>query len=434
VTFQAFVASNKLRETAVALCNSRLAPTELRFSSSPTLDALIKSGTSRIYADTADRQEIADLLEERNGELYREVDGNTVNQPLVHRVIAHYLSNDEFHKRVKQIRRKDLHLSTAEFALVLYTIICGRIANDWLRSFAKGRPWEISLQLHMKLTGDREAGKRVARLLRAMIPTAIVKVPFAPHAPNCLLVARDLENEGIPVDFTATFSARQAVAAALLSNVARASIFTGRLNQGLRAQLLGEHVTLAAQRAIHHERNVGATKTQLIVASVQDWRTLVNTAGCDIFIAPCAVLEDLISRAKIDPDEIRSQVDTSYADRLGIASEVRARLGEERIGRLFVIEHEFVEFLHEFRQSGQFARTRDSEELIQHFRRAGFGDFFYTPDETEWKAIRSNELPDLDGPLVRKCSLDTQYSLLADGDFQNHQDEMDAEIVERIAG
>jgi transaldolase len=286
----------------------------------------------------------------------------------------------------------------------------------------------------MKLTGDPEAGKRVARLLRAMIPTAIVKVPFAPHAPDCLLDARDLENEGIPVDFTATFSARQAVAVALLSNVTRTNILPGRLNQGLRAHLLGEHVTLATQRAIHHERNLGATKTQLIVASVQDWRTLVNTAGCDIFIAPCAVLEDLISRAEIDPDEIRNQIDTSYADRLGIASEARARLGDERIGRLFLIEHEFVEFLHEFRQNGQFARTRDSEELIQHFRRAGFGDFFYAPDETEWKAIRSNELPDLDGPLVRKCALDTQYSLLADGDFQNHQDEMDAEIVERIAG
>ncbi len=47
-----------------------------------------------------------------------------------------------------------------------------------------------------------------------MVPSALVKVPFAPHAPAMLLVARDLERDGIPVNLTSTFSARQAVAAA----------------------------------------------------------------------------------------------------------------------------------------------------------------------------------------------------------------------------
>jgi transaldolase len=194
------------------------------------------SGTSHIYADTADYHELADLLEVMDGELYREVGGNTVNQPLVHKVIGRYLADHELERWVRQLRgEKRLRFSNTELATVLYAVICGRIGNDILRGFAGGRPWEISPQLHMGLVGNPEASKRAARLLRAAIPTAIVKVPFAPHAPDCLLVARDLENEGIPVNFTSTFSARQAVAAGLLSNVTRTNIFMGRLNEGLHA-------------------------------------------------------------------------------------------------------------------------------------------------------------------------------------------------------
>jgi transaldolase len=316
---------------------------------------------------------------------------------------------------------------------MLYGVICGRIGNDILRAFAGGRPWEISLQLHMGLVGNPEASKRAARLLRATVPTAIVKVPFAPHAPDCLLVARDLENEGIPVNFTSTFSARQAVAAGLLSNVTRTNIFMGRLNEGLHAKLLGEHVTLEAQRGILRERHDAGIKTQLIVASVRDWRTLVRAAGCDVFTAPCATLEELISRAEIDPDQITNQLGTSYADKLGIAADVRASLGDEQIGRLYRIEDGFVEFLREFRQSAEFARMHDGDEVFQYFDRAGFGDFFYSPSKAEWETIRKNKLPDLGNQIVRRCSLDTLYSLLADGDFQNHQDEMDDESLERVA-
>jgi transaldolase len=436
-------ADDKVYDAVIALSRSQLAVAQPRFSSSPILHALMTSGTSHIYADTADYHELADLLEVMDGELYREVGGNTVNQPLVHKVIGRYLAAHELERWVRQLRgEKRLRFSNAELARMLYAVICGRIGNDILRGFAGGRLWEISLQLHMGLVGNPEASKLAAQLLRATIPTAIVKVPFAPHAPDCLLVARDLENEGIPVNFTSTFSARQAVAAGLLSNVTRTNIFMGRLrtnifmgrlNEGLHAELLGEHVTLAAQHGILRERQDTGIKTQLIVASVREWRTLVRTAGCDVFTAPCATLEELISRAEIDPDQITNQLGTSYADKLGIAADVRASLGDEQIGRLYRIEDGFVEFLREFRQSAEFARMHDGDEVFQYFDGAGFGDFFYSPSKAEWETIRKNKLPDLGNQIVRRCSLDTLYSLLADGDFQNHQDEMDHESLERVA-
>jgi hypothetical protein len=48
--------------------------------------------------------------------------------------------------------------------------------------------------------------------------------------------------------------------------------------------------------------------------------------------------------------------------------------------------------------------------------------------------IRQGKIPDLEGSLSRRLSLDTLYSLHADGDFEKCQEIMDQEILERIQG
>ena len=66
-----------------------------RLSSSPLLAAVCKAGTAHIYADTADVNELAPLITTDGGDTIREIDGNTANQPLVHKVIAHYLEDSD---------------------------------------------------------------------------------------------------------------------------------------------------------------------------------------------------------------------------------------------------------------------------------------------------------------------------------------------------
>jgi hypothetical protein len=82
-----------------------------------------------------------------------------------------------------------------------------------------------------------------------------------------------LEDEGIPVNFNSIFSGRQVVADPLLVKVMRTNIFMGRLNQGLKADLLGAHVSLEAQRILLRLRQDPGIYTQLIVASLRDWRS-----------------------------------------------------------------------------------------------------------------------------------------------------------------
>jgi transaldolase len=259
-----------VHDVLIALRHSHGLPKNPKLTSSPLLAALKNAGTTHIYADTASQEELAQVLENKQEALLEEVDGNTVNQPLMAKIIKPYLEQNNPAQWAQLLREQGQGLSQQELLPLLYSIVCGRIGTEIVRAFASGRSWEVSLQLHMGLVNDSEKAFQIGRSLRRMVPSAFVKVPFTPHAPACFLVARDLENEGIPVNFTSTFSARQAVAVALLANVTRTNIFMGRLDQGLKAELLGAHVALETQRMLQRLRQNPGIKTQLIVASLRD--------------------------------------------------------------------------------------------------------------------------------------------------------------------
>lgn len=399
--------------------------------SAPLLAALREAGTSHIYADTADYIELQDLLSAGKGKLLAEVDGNTANQPLIKQIFHRYLDEANLTGWVEALRRHCENLTESQTLALVYAMVCGRVGNDFLRSFSSGRIWEVSLQLHMGLCRNVEEAKQIARYLRSMVRSALVKVAFTPHYPHCFLLARDLEREGIPVNFTSTFSARQAVAAALLSDVARTNIFLGRINQGLQAEILGEHVALQAQRSIIELRRRGESKTKLIAASIRDWQTFVRTAGCDAYTAPLETIHDLL-HSGVSPKKISSKLGTSYEDKLRINKEVIRKLGAARIAALYNVEQEFVSFLLEYRQTAEYRDLRDGDRLFARFDTAGFGDLFYAPSNIEWKDIRRDKLPNLDAGLMHKVAIDTLYSLHADGDFEKTQQQMDQEITERL--
>ena len=418
-------------DAVVAFGRPHGADAQPTLTSSSLLAAVCQAGTKHIYADTADVDELRATIS-TGGAIIREVDGNTANQPLVRKVIARYVDGDDPAVWARQLRSLRPDLRPEQLTPLLYAIVCGRIGNDAARGFGAGRAWEVSLQLHMRLGEDAETAKRVGRYLRRMVPSGVVKVPFTPQAPDCILVARDLEREGIPVNFTSTFSARQVVVAALLANVTLTNIFMGRLNQGLKAALLGEHVDLAAQRALLRLRREAKTKTLLIVASVREWQTFVRVAGCDVFTAPCDSIRGLLTQKELAAADITSQLDTSYEDRLGIADEVQRALGKERVARLYAVEPELIQFLTELRGSAEYGALRDGEQLFKRFDQAGFDDVFYTPTAGERQELRKNKLPDLAAPLTQRLALDTLYTLLADADFRKSQEEMDAIIAQRI--
>ena len=423
-----------LEEALVTCGREQAAQEQVRLVSSPLLAALRRTGTAHVYADTADSEELRRLLAVAGGGILAEVDGNTVNQPLARQVLDRYLAGDRLAACAQELRRHRPDASGTALLPHVYTMVSGWIGNDLVNAFAAGRAWEVSLQVHMGAVSDPETAKALGRALRTIIPSCFVKVPFRPHEPQSLLIARDLEAEGIPVNFTSTFSARQVVAAALLADVTRTNIFMGRLTQGFHAALLGEHVDLEAQRALRRLRREAGVKTQLIVASIREWQSLVRVAGCDVFTVPCDVLGRFLSQTDMPAEALTSQLETSYEDRLGIAEGAIKAVGLQQIARLWRVEPEFLEFLVDYRTSAEYRELRDGEGLRRRFENAGFGDFFYAPDAREWQTIKKSKLPDLAGPLARRLAVDTHMSLLADGDFVNQQEAIDAALLQRGFG
>jgi transaldolase len=298
------------------------------------------------------------------------------------------------------------------------------------RALAGERSWEVSLQLHMALTTRPHDAVAFGHLLDHLVPGVFVKVPFTPDHPHCLLVARDLERAGVHVNVTSTFSARQVATVALLANATRTNVFMGRIEQGLGAHLLGEHVVLEAQRTLRNLRDHDAVETELIVASMRDWRSFERLAGCDVFTAPCDVLGGFLRQNDVGPEELRSRLDTIYEPRV-------SRRFEERVGRgidrLHHVEPEFLEFLRDLRRRPDFWELSDGAELFEHFDAAGFADVFHDPTEAELGEARLGKLPRLDGRLLDRIPLDTHYSILANEDFRKHQEAIDARIEERLS-
>ena len=408
------------------------APRPTKLGRAELLAALKRAGTRHIYADSGDAAEIEKAVTLDEGALAAEVDGNTVNQPLVRKGLDRYLDDARFGASIRRIEMAGWPLTAADLVPLVYTMVCGWIGNDIAARLAAGRHWEGSLQLHMGVALYPDRAKTLGRLLRRMVPSCLVKVPFTPHAPHCLLVARDLEREGIPVNFTTTFSARQAVVAAVLADVTRTNIFLGRLNDGLQAARLGEHVDLEAQRALRRLRETAGVKTELIAASLRDWRTFDAVTGCDVFTAPCEVLREFLAQTEVPPGRVTSRLEVSYEETLGVADVVKAQVRPAAIARLYRVEPELVRFLLDLRRRGDFAAATDGEWLQRQFENAGFGDIFYAPSAAEWQQARRSKLPELGSDLTRHLPLDTHFTLLGHADFEKSQEAIDAAIAERL--
>jgi hypothetical protein len=155
-------------ETGVGLssgpsADSRSGPVaqqRVRLVSSPLLAALRRTGTARVYADTADSEQLRRLLAVVRGGILGEVDGNTVNQPLARQVLERYVVGDRFATCAHEIRRHRRSGSRAALIPYVYTMVSDWIGNDLVNAFAAGRPWEVSLQLHMGALSDPETAKR----------------------------------------------------------------------------------------------------------------------------------------------------------------------------------------------------------------------------------------------------------------------------------
>ena len=157
---------------------------------------------------------------------------------------------------------------------------------------------KISVELHTALSHDAERSIEYGRRYFALCPEQfIVKVPLTAAG---LIATRQLRSEGIPVNFTLGFSARQNYLATRLSRPSWVNVFIGRLaayvgDNGIGdPEGVGEKAVLASQRVVR-ELSVGAKEPTLqIAASMRTGQQVVDLAGLDTYTMPTGVADQAL--------------------------------------------------------------------------------------------------------------------------------------------
>lgn len=160
---------------------------------------------------------------------------------------------------------------------------------------------DVSVELHTDVSRDVDASVRYGRRFHAIEPDRfIVKVPLTPEG---LVAARQLHEDGIRVNFTLGFSARQNL---LISHVARpdwCNVFMGRINSLIpmagfgTGDGAGEKATVASQKVLRELRDAGGPNVRQIGASVRNGGQVLALAGLDTMTIPTAAADDAIAGA-----------------------------------------------------------------------------------------------------------------------------------------
>lgn len=228
----------------------------------------------------------------------------------------------------------------------------------------------VSVELHTAAAEDLELTLAYARRFYDIAPDRFyIKVPLT--APG-MIATRRLSREGIPVNFTLGFSARENYLAACVAEPAFVNVFLGRLNSfvadnGLGSgQMVGEKTVRASHRTIRELREEYGIDTRQIAASMREGRHALSLAGIDVLTMPPRVAHGF---EEMSPDggEIRNRVDQDPAP--GIDDDVDPVAAG--LHNLWNISPELQALCAEIRQRGD--ATLEPGELQDMLEERGLG-------------------------------------------------------------
>lgn len=265
------------------------------FAESKIWSAVRGTGT-HLWLDTGDVEAIGKIWT-------REFEALTTNNTLLNKEVQKGMYDDLVPKAASRLRELDGGLDESAQVLEIAFILNAVHALELVRTFDAN----VSVELHTDLAHDAEASYQYGKRYNAISPDRfIVKVPLTPQG---LFAARRLVNDGIRVNFTLGFSARQNY---LIANVARpnyVNVFLGRCNSFVAdndlgdGQNVGEKATLASQRAILQLREDPGLDVKQIAASMRGGDQVGTLLGVDVFTMPTKAAQQFLD-AEPDPADL----------------------------------------------------------------------------------------------------------------------------------
>lgn len=187
---------------------------------------------------------------------------------------------------------------------------------------------DVSVELHTAISNDAEASYQYGKRFHAICPDRfIVKVPLTPAG---LLAARRLSDDGIRLNFTLGFSARQNWLIASLAKPTWVNVFMGRIGAFIADNKLGdgknagEKATLASQRALRRLKAEGGPDVRQIGASIRNGEQVNDLLGLDVFTIPTGAAKgfvDLNPAAATIVDKTGNDPAVTFGEGVDVAKE-----------------------------------------------------------------------------------------------------------------
>jgi transaldolase len=387
------------------------------FKSNPVWEQLRKIG-SRLWFDTGN-------IDEAQQRWTREFSALTTNNTLLN-------------KEIQTGRYDSLISETADF-LASYPQITSKqtileiafVLNAWhaLRLVEKFDAY-VSVEEHTDLANDVILAVDYAKRFYEICPERfIIKLPFTPAG---LLATRKLSAQGIPVNHTLGFSARQNYLIARMAKPAYVNVFLGRLNSFIvdnklgSGLYIGEKATLASQKAVKELRRSGISQTLQIGASFRTGAQIRDLTGIDVMTMPPKAADEFLALS-LPIDEIKDKTAEDY--RIGLNNDVKPE--NINLNTLWDINDELVSCIDALVKEDIDKFTPD--KLIEFFEARKCGDVLVrwsdSQIETSTKEGKIPKLENWKNSLWNKSiGLDSMMNLAGLNSFTTDQKAMDERV------
>lgn len=400
----------------------RFGDSKEKFPSNPTWKRLKELGTE-LWLDTGNIDEINEMWTEEFSAL-------TTNNTLLNKEVQRG-TYDETIREASQLLDAFPDLTPGERKLELAFILNARHGLKLVELFGA----HVSVEEHTDLTNDLEGAVYYARRYHHICPERfIVKIPLSPAG---ILATRRVAAEGIPVNHTLGFSARQNYVIARVGRPAFVNVFLGRLNSFVADNRLGdgtfagERATLATQTAITGLRRTQGLRTRLIGASFRGGPQVRDLVGIDVMTMPPKVAAEFL-KLGIPPEDLVDKTGQFYEPPF------KAGVDPDTTGltTLWNVDPGLAACIDELER--QDLENYTANQFMDFFAQHGFSDLFvpWTPAQIKVSA-EEGKIPKLDNwkePLEkREVGLDALMNLAGWNSFNDDQKAMDKRVNDVLA-
>jgi transaldolase len=393
------------------------------FGSDPLWQRFLELGT-QLWLDSGNFEAVEEIWT-------REYSGLTTNNTLLSKEVATG-TYDELIAQAADLLSQFSDLTPRQFRLEMAFILNAVHGLHLVERFDA----HVSVEEHTDLAHDLDESVEYARRYFAICPERFyVKIPFTAAG---LLATRRARQEGILVNHTLGFSARQNYVIARLAFPSFVNVFLGRLNSLIADNQLGsgdyvgEKATLASQQVIRSLREGRGIETRQIGASFRSYEQYLNLAGIDVITSPPNVARELLDRRNELP-LIENQLGQNYVP--GIAQGVDpSQIGLDTLWR---IDDRLIDCVDAVERED--LDSFDAETLVGFFESHGCNDFLVRWSNPEIAvSAAEGKIPKL-GNWVDQLSdgsigLDSLMNLAGFNSFAADQKKMDAHIEDVLSG